>query len=277
MTKNFELTHLPVRQEKPRKLGLTMVMDKGLGIRECENLIDSSGEYIDIVKLGFGSSLITPNLERKLAFFREAGIPVYFGGTLLEAFIIRGQFEDYLRILDKFKMEYAEISDGSITMPHPEKCHYIQRLSKRVTVISEVGSKEEGILIRPGKWIEMMNAELQAGAWKVIAEARESGTVGIYRPNGKAHVMLINKIIAKVPASKIIWEAPQKSQQAYFIKHFGADVNLGNIAPNEVIALETLRLGLRSDTFFQYLDHSMLNSKMQSGSIQSKKSTVKPI
>jgi phosphosulfolactate synthase len=151
-------------------------------------------------------------------------------------------------------------------MPHDEKCHYIQRLCKHVTVISEVGSKEEGILIRPNKWIEMMNSELQAGAWKVIAEARESGTVGIYRPNGKAHVVLINKIVSKVPADKILWEAPQKSQQAYFIKHFGANVNLGNIAPNEVIALETLRIGLRSDTFFQFLDQSMQSFK-QSGDI----------
>lgn len=257
MKPNFELTHLPHRQEKPRKSGLTMVMDKGLSIRECENMIDGSGPYVDIVKLGFGSSLVTPNLERKLAFFREAGIPVYFGGTLLEAFIIRGQFDDYLRLLDRYKMEYAELSDGSITMPHQEKCHYIHRLSKRVTVISEVGSKEEGILIRPTKWIDMMQAELEAGAWKVIAEARESGTVGIYRPNGKAHVVLINKIVAKVPAEKIIWEAPMKSQQAYFIKLFGADVNLGNIAPNEVIALETLRIGLRSDTFFLHLDKTM--------------------
>ncbi len=255
--KNFDLTHIPERQKKPRKSGLTMVMDKGLSIRECEDLIDGSGEYIDIVKLGFGSSMITPNLDRKLAFFRENKIPVYFGGTLLEAFIVRGQFEDYLRLMDRYKMEYAEVSDGSITMPHQEKCHYIHRLCKRVTVISEVGSKEEGILIRPNKWIEMMQAELDAGVWKVIAEARESGTVGIYRPNGKAHVVLINKITAKIPAEKIIWETPQKSQQAYFIKLFGADVNLGNIAPNEVIALETLRLGLRSDTFFQYLDHSM--------------------
>jgi phosphosulfolactate synthase len=236
-------------------------MDKGLSVRECENMVDASGPYIDIVKLGFGSSLVTPNLERKLAFFREAGIPVYFGGTLLEAFIVRGQFDDYLRLLDRYKMEYAEISDGSITMPHQEKCHYIQRLSKRVTVISEVGSKEEGILIRPTKWIDMMQAELQAGAWKVIAEARESGTVGIYRPNGKAHVMLINKIVSKVPAEKIIWEAPQKSQQAYFIKLFGADVNLGNIAPHEVIALETLRIGLRSDTFFLHLDKVMQQNR----------------
>jgi phosphosulfolactate synthase len=272
MIRNFDLSHLPSRQEKPRKAGLTMVMDKGLGIRECENLVDAAGGYIDIVKLGFGSSLITPNLERKLAFFREAGIPVYFGGTLLEAFIARGQFEDYLRVMDKFKMEYAEVSDGSITMPHPEKCHYIHRLSKRVTVISEVGSKEEGILIRPNKWIEMMKAELEAGAWKVIAEARESGTVGIYRPNGKAHVVLINKIVNKIPQDKIIWETPQKSQQVYFIKHFGADVNLGNIAPNEVIALESLRLGLRSDTFFDHLNKSMRSSTSESG--QTKKTTA---
>jgi phosphosulfolactate synthase len=236
-----------------------MVMDKGLSVTECENLVEASGEYIDIIKLGFGSSLITPNLDRKLAFFKEAGIPVYFGGTLLEAFIVRGQFDDYLRLMDRYKMEYAEVSDGSITMPHPEKLHYIHRLSKRLTVISEVGSKEEGILIRPNKWIDMMNSELEAGSWKVIAEARESGTVGIYRPNGKAHVVLINKIVNKVPTEKIIWETPQKSQQAYFIKHFGANVNLGNIAPNEVIALETLRMGLRSDTFFQYLDKSMHN------------------
>ncbi len=258
---NFELTHLPQRNSKPRKSGLTMVMDKGLSVRECEDMVSGSGEFIDIVKLGFGSSLITPNLERKLAFFKEANIPVYFGGTLLEAFIIRGLFDDYLRLIDRYKLEYAEISDGSITMPHQEKCHYIQRLAKRVTVISEVGSKEEGILIRPNMWIDMMKSELEAGAWKVIAEARESGTVGIYRPNGKAHVVLINKIVAKVPAEKIIWETPQKSQQAYFINQLGANVNLGNIAPNEVIALETLRIGLRSDTFFQYLDKTMQNSR----------------
>ena len=273
--RNFELTHLPKRTEKPRQSGLTMVMDKGLSIRECENMIDGSGEYIDIVKLGFGTSLVTPNLERKLAFFKECKIPVYFGGTLLEAYIIRGQFDDYLRLMDRYKMEYCEVSDGSITMPHQEKCHYIHRLSKRVTVISEVGSKEEGILIRPNKWIEMMQAELDAGVWKVIAEARESGTVGIYRPNGKAHVVLINKIVAKIPADKIIWETPQKSQQAYFIKYFGANVNLGNIATSDVIALETLRIGLRSDTFFQYLDKSLHNPGFSEVNDQKKSNTVK--
>ena len=258
---NFELSFLPERTNKPRQSGLTMVMDKGLSIRECEDMVESSGNYIDIIKLGFGSSIITANLEKKLAFFKSHNIPVYLGGTLLEAFIIRGMFDDYLRLLDKYNLDYAEISDGSITMPHAEKCHYIHRLAKRVTVISEVGSKEEGILIRPNMWIEMMKNELEAGAWKVIAEARESGTVGIYRPNGKAHVVLINKIVAKIPSERIIWETPQKSQQAYFIKHFGANVNLGNIATNDIVPLETLRLGLRSDTFFQFLDQKMQNSK----------------
>ncbi len=260
---NFPLSHLPNRSAKPRQSGLTMIMDKGLSVRECEDLVSSSGEIIDIVKLGFGSSLITPNLDRKLAFFKEAGIPVYFGGTLLEAFIVRGMFDDYLDLLDKYKVEYAEVSDGSITMPHQEKCHYIKRLAKRVTVISEVGSKEEGILIRPNLWIEMMQREIEAGVWKVIAEARESGTVGIFRPNGKAHVTLINKIVAKIPVERIIWETPQKSQQVYFINLFGANVNLGNIAPNEVIALESLRLGLRSDTFFNYLDKKMISAKQK--------------
>jgi len=251
---NFKLSQLPERTSKPRSNGLTMVMDKGLGLRETEDFIQGQGPFTDIVKLGFGSSLITPHLKEKLAIYKSAGIPVYFGGTLLEAFVIRKELDNYLRLLDDLKLEFAEVSDGSIIMDHDHKCDIIDQLSKHVTVISEVGSKEEGIIIRPARWIEMMQKELQAGAWKVIAEARESGTVGIYRPNGKAHSMLINKIVSKVPADKIIWEAPIKSQQVYMIKQFGANVNLGNIAPGEVIALESLRLGLRSDTFFQFLN-----------------------
>lgn len=251
---NFSLDQVPVRTVKPRQSGLTMVMDKGLGVRQAEDLVESSGHFVDLVKLGFGSSYITPRLEDKLAVYRNAGLPVYLGGTLLEAFIIRNKFEDYLRLIDKYMLSYAEVSDGSITLAHDQKLEYIRRLSKQVTVITEVGSKEEGIIIHPNKWIELINSELQAGAWKVIAEARESGTVGIYRPSGKAHVVLINKIISQVSADKIIWEAPNKGGQTYFIKLLGANVNLGNIAPNEVIAVESLRIGLRSDTFFQYLD-----------------------
>ncbi len=250
---NFKLNQMPHRPAKPRETGLTMMMDKGLSLRESEDFISSSGALTDIVKLGFGSSYVTPNLAEKIKLYKSAGIKVYLGGTLLEAFLIRDQFEDYQRLLDKLKLDHAEISDGSIVIPHDEKCEYIRRLATHVTVISEVGSKEEGIIIRPNKWIEMMQKEMEAGAWKVIAEARESGTVGIFRPNGKAHVVLINKITSKVPPENIIWEAPQKTQQAWFIKLFGSNVNLGNIAANEVIALETLRLGLRSDTFFDFL------------------------
>lgn len=251
---NFTLNNIPKRTARPRQSGITMVMDKGLSITEAANLVEGSGEYIDLLKLGFGSSLITPNLEKKINIYRSAGIPVYFGGTLLEAFIIRNQFDDYRKLLDKFKMTHAEISDGSITLAHSKKCEYIKTLAKQVTVISEVGSKEEGIIIHPNKWIEMIEKELQSGAWKVIAEARESGTVGIYRPSGKAHVALVNKIISKIPAEKIIWETPNKGGQIYFIKLIGANANLGNIAPNEVIPVESLRLGLRSDTFFDFLD-----------------------
>jgi phosphosulfolactate synthase len=251
---NFSLSHIPKRSAKPRESGLTMVMDKGLGVREAEDFVESSSPFVDLVKLGFGSSLITPNLEKKISVYREAGIPVYLGGTLLEAFLIRNQFDDYRKLLDKLKLSHAEVSDGSISMSHEKKCSIIKALSKQVTVITEVGSKEEGIIIHPNKWIEMIEREVKAGAWKVIAEARESGTVGIYRPSGKAHVVLINKILAKVPAEKIIWETPNKSGQAYFISLIGANVNLGNISPNEVIAVESLRLGLRSDTFFQHVE-----------------------
>lgn len=251
---NFSIDQVPFREGKPRRSGITMVMDKGLSVSESEALVQGAGPFIDLIKLGFGSSLITPYLKEKLAVYSKASIPVYLGGTLLEAFLARNDFKGFLKVLDQYKITYAEVSDGSILLSHDLKCKIIQRLCEQVRVVSEVGSKEEGILIHPARWIEMMQKELEAGAWKVIAEARESGTVGIYRPSGKAHVMLINKITNKISPELIIWEAPIKSQQVYMIKQFGANVNLGNIAPSEVIALETLRLGLRGDTFYQYID-----------------------
>lgn len=257
MSYNFQLPFLPERTNRPRENGLTMVMDKGLSIRQVEDFIDANGEYVDFVKLGFGTSIVTKNLEQKLKLYKEAGIKTYLGGTLLEAFIIRGKVDDYIRLLDKLKIEAAEVSDGSIVMEHDEKCKIINRLSKDRYVLSEVGSKEEGIIIHPAKWIKMMNAELAAGSTKVIAEARESGNVGIFHRNGSAHVMLINKITSKVPKEAIIWETPQKAQQVYFIKLFGANVNVGNIAPDDVIPLETLRIGLRGDTFFHFLPEEM--------------------
>lgn len=230
-----------------------MVMDKGLSIREAEDFVNTSGHLADYVKLGFGTSLVTNNVAEKVKIFQKAKIKVYVGGTLFEAFVIRGMFDEYRKYIDKLGLDTVEISDGSMVMDHDEKCEYIHKLAKDYSVLSEVGSKESGIMIAPGRWIEMMQKELQAGSCKVIAEARESGNVGIYRPTGKAHVALINKILVKVQSDKIIWEAPLKSQQVWFIKTFGANVNLGNIPPAELIPLETLRLGLRGDTFFQFL------------------------
>jgi phosphosulfolactate synthase len=254
---NFELNHIPQRTVKNRSHGVTMVMDKGLSTRQAADMIEVGGKQIDFVKFGFGTSIVSPNIKEKIKLYTEANIKVYFGGTLLEAFIIRNKFDDYLKIIDKYKLTAAEVSDGSIELPHDEKCKYINILSKNFTVLSEVGSKEEGIIIHPSKWIKMMNSELEAGSSKVIAEARESGTVGIFHRNGSTHVLLVNKITSKVPVENIIWETPQKSQQVYFIKLFGSNVNLGNIAPDDVIPLETLRLGLRGDTFFHFLPEEM--------------------
>jgi phosphosulfolactate synthase len=250
---NFPLPGLPERSKKPRKNGITMVMDKGLRLRETLDLVSVCAEFTDVVKLGFGTSLLTKDLAKKLQLYKDADIKTYFGGTLFEAFIARDMLDDYRRYLDKFKMEYVEISDGSIQMDHDEKCEIIQKLSKDYIVFSEVGSKEAGVIIHPAKWISMMNKEIEAGAWKVIAESRESGTVGIYRPNGNAHTALISRILNNVPGEKIMWEAPQKAQQAWFIQLLGSNANLGNIAPNDVIPLETLRLGLRGDTFNKFL------------------------
>ncbi len=250
---NFELSKIPERAAKPRNAGLTMVMDKGLSLREAEDFISVAGEYTDLLKLGFGTSYVTPHLKEKIKLYQEANIPVYFGGTLFEAFLVRNQLEDYIRLLDKYKLSHCEVSDGSIEIPEEEKCSYIRQLSKYVTVLSEVGSKDAEKIIPPYKWIAMMQAEIQAGAWKVIAEAREGGNVGIFRGTGEVRSGLVEEILTQIPQETILWEAPQKGQQVWFIKLYGPNVNLGNIAPNEMIPLETLRLGLRGDSFNFYL------------------------
>jgi phosphosulfolactate synthase len=250
---NYEISRLPERTVKPREAGITMAMDKGLSLREVEDFLSVCSEYVDVVKLGWATSFVTPKLKEKIELYHAAGIPVYLGGTLLEAFIIRNQFEDYLRVLEKFGLRYAEVSDGSIELPHDEKCEYINRLAKNVTVLSEVGSKDAEKIIPPYKWIQLMNKELEAGAWKVIGEAREGGNVGLFRSSGEVREGLVDEILTQIPFEKIIWEAPQKSQQVWFIKLLVTNVNLGNIAPNEVIPLETIRLGRRGDTFNSFL------------------------
>nr|WKN37627.1 phosphosulfolactate synthase [Tunicatimonas sp. TK19036] len=257
---NYTLKNVPERTKKPRVSGYTMAMDKGLSLREVEDFISVAGEYVDIVKLGWATSVVTPKLEEKIAAYHNANIPVYFGGTLFEAFIVRDQFDDYRRILDRYKLSFAEVSDGSIEIPHDEKLGYIRQLAEQVTVLSEVGSKDAAKIMPPYKWIELMQAELEAGAWKVIGEARESGNVGLFRATGEVRSGLVEEILTKIPFESIIWEAPQKEQQVWFIKLLGANVNLGNIAPNEIIPLETIRIGLRGDTFTHFLGEEKQNS-----------------
>ena len=251
---NFNLTQIPERNTKPRSHGLTMVMDKGLSVQEAKNFMSVAHPHVDIVKLGFGTAFVTPNLTEKLEVYRENNMPVYFGGTLFEAFLIRNQFDDYIKICKEFGVSYMEVSDGSISIPHAEKCGYIEKLSKIGVVLSEVGSKDAAHIIPPYKWIELMRAELSAGSTYVIAEAREAGNVGIYRGTGEVREGLVQEILTQIPEEKIIWEAPQKAQQLYFLELIGCNVNLGNIAPSEVIALEAMRIGLRGDTFELYLD-----------------------
>ncbi|WP_400192319.1 phosphosulfolactate synthase [Hymenobacter sp. B81] len=251
---NYSLSQLPERTQKPREQGFTMVMDKGLSVREVEDFLEVGAAYTDIVKLGWATSYVTGNLQRKLDAYKAAGIPVYFGGTLFEAFIIRGQFDDYRRLLDQFGMEYAEVSDGSIDLVHEQKLEFIRQLSGQVKVLSEVGSKDAEKIIPPYKWIQQMRTELEAGAVKVIGEAREAGNVGLFRSTGEVRSGLVEEILTQIPFEKILWEAPQKAQQVWFIKLLGANVNLGNIAPNEIVSLETIRLGLRGDTFTHFLD-----------------------
>ena len=251
---NFNLTQIPARTQQPRNSGITMVMDKGLSITEVHNFMSVSGPHVDIVKLGFGTSFVTPKLREKIEAYKSYNVPIYFGVTLFEAFLVRNQFNDYIAVCKDYGVDYMEVSDGSITIPHAEKCGYIEKLTQHGTVLSEVGSKDAAHIIPPYKWIELMRAELEAGSSYVIAEAREAGNVGIYRGSGEVREGLVQEILTQIPEEKILWEAPQKAQQLYFLELIGCNVNLGNIAPQEVIALEAMRVGLRGDTFELYLD-----------------------
>ncbi len=252
---NFSLSQMPDRNQKPRTCGITMVMDKGLSINEVHNFLSIAYPHVDIVKLGFGTSFVTPNLREKIEVYQSYNIPLYFGGTLFEAFLVRNQFEDYIAICKDYNINYLEVSDGSVTIPHTEKCGYIEKLTKYGTVLSEVGSKDTEHIIPPYKWIELMRAELEAGSTYVIAEAREAGNVGIYRGSGEVREGLVQEILTQIPSEKILWEAPQKMQQLYFLELLGCNVNLGNIAPSEVIPLEAMRIGLRGDTFHLFLNN----------------------
>lgn len=242
------LLELPARSIKPRERGLTHVLDRGLAVAEVDGLVEVAGDSVDLVKLGWGTALATANLEPKLERYREHGIPVVLGGTLTELAIAQDRLEALLGWLRELGLNHVEISDGTIALEHDRKLELIERLSSEFTVLSEVGSKDAAEIMAPYRWVEQIKSELAAGAWKVIAEARESGTAGIYRADGEVRMGLIDEIAHGVDPGDLLFEAPQKDQQVWFLRRFGADANLGNITPADVLSLETLRLGLRSDT-----------------------------
>jgi len=252
---NFNLDKIPGRTAQPRTYGLTMVTDKGLSLQDTKDFLSVAAPHVDVAKLAFGTAHVTPNLAEKIKTYQSYNIPVYFGGLLFEAFLVRNQYNDYVNAIKEYGINYIEVSDGSIDIPHAEKCGYIEKLSKLGTVLSEVGSKDKDRqhITPPYKWIELMKAEMEAGAQYVIAEAREMGTVGLYRDSGEVREGLVQEILTKIPHEKIIWEAPRKDQQLYFLELIGCNANLGNIDPREVIPLEAMRIGLRGDSFHFYL------------------------
>ncbi len=231
--------------------GLTHVLDKGLGTRAWEDVLETSGDYIDIVKLGWGTAFVTKGLERKLEVLREK--PVVIGGTFFEVVYVRDRLDGYKRWLQGHGITHVEISDGTIEIPRERKLELIQDFARDFTVLSEVGSKDADVVYAPYEWVEWIKEEKDAGAWKVITEAREGGTAGIFRPSGEMRTGLVDEIAHSIDFHDLVWEAPTKASQAWFIKQFGPDVNLGNIPPDEVIPLETLRLGLRGDTLKEVL------------------------
>ena len=243
---------LPDRSTKPRERGITHVIDRGLSVAEVDGLIEVAGASVDVVKLGWGTAVATANLEAKLARYRAHDIPVVLGGTLTELAIMQGRVDGLIAWLRELGIRHVEVSDGTVAIDPATKRELITRLAKEFTVFSEVGSKDSEEIMAPYRWVEQIRAELEAGAWKVVAEARESGNAGIYRPDGELRMGLIDEIAHAVDPASLIFEAPRKAQQVWFLRRFGPDCNLGNIAPGDVLALETLRLGLRSDTALDF-------------------------
>ena len=243
-----DLLTLPTRTTKPRETGVTHVLDRGLSCAEVDGLIEVAGEYIDFVKLGWGTAVATLNLEDKLARYREHGIPVMFGGTLTELAIAQNRLDALVHWMHDLGLAHIEVSDGTINFEHDRKLELIRALSREFTVLSEVGSKDDTRIMAPFRWVQQIESELEAGAWKVIAEARESGASGIFRHDGEVRQGLVDEILHAVDGDKIVFEAPRKDQQVWFVRRLGPDVNLGNIVPEEVLSLETVRVGLRADT-----------------------------
>lgn len=247
-----QLFDLPARTEKPRESGLTMVIDSGLGLSAIRDYLENCGEFVDYVKLGWGTAIISGKLEEKIALYRQYGIPVCLGGTFFELAHMHGKIAQYRDMVGQLGLEIVEVSDGTVDMPSEQKLAYIREFARDFKVLSEFGSKDAEVVVAPRKWVEGMKREFDAGAWKCIAEGRESGTAGLYRTTSELRTGLVDEIVEQIQQVNLLWEAPQKGQQAWFVKSFGSNVNLGNIAMSDVIPLETLRLGLRGDTLLTF-------------------------
>jgi phosphosulfolactate synthase len=249
-----DLLKLPQRTTKPRQNGITHVLDSGLSVAGVDGMVEVAGEYVDLVKLGWGTAVVTGNLEAKLARYKAAGIPAMFGGTLTELAIAQDRLDALVAWSHELGLKYIELSDGTINIDHDRKLELISTLAEEFTVLSEVGSKDDTRIMAPYRWVEQIESELEAGAWKVIAEARESGRTGIFRHDGEVRMGLIDEILHAVPAERVLFEAPLKDQQVWFVRRVGPDVNLGNISPEEALSLETIRVGLRADTAVAHPD-----------------------
>jgi len=249
---HMDFLKLPERTTKPRESGITHVLDKGYSLDQVRDFLSAAGEYVDIVKLGWGTALVTPHLKQKIDLYQSHGVPVCFGGTLFEVCLRQNKLEEYLQTVRDMGMDHIEVSDGTVPMDRKERTALVRRLTKEFKVLSEVGSKDVEVVFSPQRWVDSIKRELDAGAWKVVTEGRESGTVGIYQPGGEVKEGLLEDIAAAFDVDDLLFEAPVKSQQVWFIKQFGANVNLGNIPPEEVVSVETLRLGVRGDTLLRF-------------------------
>jgi phosphosulfolactate synthase len=255
---NEHTLELPERAAKPRTTGFTMVVDGGLPLRSLEDLVDSAGTYLDFVKFGWGTAIVSPQIRTKIALVQSHGIDFYFGGTLFEKYVMQNRLDEYRDFCERHGCRYVEVSNGTIDISNQEKAGYIQKLGKDFSIISEVGFKnsERSERLSPRRWIEYVEEDLSAGARLVTLEARESGRSGICRPDGNLRFGLVEEIIAELPVDSLLFEAPTNALQAYFVRAIGPNANLGNIPASGVLSLETIRLGLRADTLLEVDNHS---------------------
>jgi phosphosulfolactate synthase len=253
---NDTALRLPPRATKPRRTGITMVVDGGLPLGALEDVVASAGEYLDYVKFGWGTAVVSNELRAKVDLLQQAGIIHYFGGTLFEKHVLQGRFDDFRSFCHEYSCRHVEVSNGTIDLSNAEKAGYVHKLAGEFTVISEVGFKDaaRSEKLMPSRWIEYIRQDLDAGAEMVTLESRESGQSGICRPDGQLRIGLIEELLGDICAERLIFEAPSTSLQTYFVRRVGSDVNLGNVSPTGIIGLETLRLGLRADTLTEFED-----------------------